>query len=346
MNKIRYSEKNYLCEYDLSLEFFNQLGIKINDVTPLRKAFVLSTDDGRKILKKVNYDIDRINFISDSLEYVKKHYKNIISYNMLKNSHNYLEWNNDLYVVMDILDGREAAFSNPVEIALCAKNIAFMHNASKGIRGYLNNKYKKDVLDISLIDKYKEAYEKLKKIKELVSVYKYKNEFDELFMKSIDKYIGEIKSLIDDLKNSSYEHLRTTLEDKIVLCHNDLAYHNFLIKNQDVSIIDFDFMTIDLRINDLADFVLKAIKNAAFDMDKMIMAIDSYEEISPLDKDEKKLITYILRFPKDFYTISVDYYYKKKKWEYEIYLNRFKNKLNNEIYRFELLDKLNKMFEG
>lgn len=345
MNKIRYSEKNYLCEYDLSLEFFNQLGIKINDVTPLRKVFVLSTDDGRKILKKVNYDIDRINFISDSLEYVKKHYKNIISYNMLKNSHNYLEWNNDLYVVMDILDGREAAFSNPVEITLCAKNIALMHNASKGIREYLNNKYTTDVLDISLIDKYQSAYEKLEKVKQLVSVYEYKNEFDELFMESIDKYLDEIKSLIDDLKNSSYMHLRT-LEDKITLCHNDLAYHNFLIKNQDVSIIDFDFMTIDLRINDLADFVLKAIKNAAFDMDKMIMAIDSYEEIEQLDKEEKNLIPYILRFPKDFYTITMDYYCKKKKWDYEVFLNRLKGKLNNEIYRFELLDILNKKFNS
>ena len=167
MNRIRYSEKNYLCEYDLSLEFFNELGIKINDVTPLRKVFILSTDNGRKILKKVNYDIPRINFISDSLKYVKKDYKNIISYNVLKNKKNYLKWNNDLYVVMDILEGREASFTNPVEIRLCAENIALMHNASQGIREYLNNKYATDVLDVSIIDKYIYAYDDLNKIKKM-----------------------------------------------------------------------------------------------------------------------------------------------------------------------------------
>lgn len=344
MNKIKYSEKNYLCEYDLSLEFFNKLGITINDVTPLRKVFILSTDNGRKILKKVNYDIQRINFISDSLEYVKKNYNNVISYNILKNKKNYLEWNNDLYVVMDILDGREASFTNPIEINLCAKNIALMHNASQGIRQYLNNKYATDVLDTSIIDKYTLAYDNLNKIKNMISEYDYKNEFDELFMDNVDKYLNEINIIIESLKKSDYLYLRT-LNDKITVCHNDLAYHNFLIKNQDISIIDFDFMTIDLRINDLADFVLKAIKNAAFDMDKMIMVIDSYEEIASLDVKEKKIMSYILRFPRDFYTISMDYYYKKKKWDYEVFLNRLKGKLNNEIYRFELIDTLNQKFK-
>lgn len=344
MNKIRYSEKNYLCEYDLSLDFFNELGIKINDVTPLRKVFILSTDEGKKILKKVNYDINRINFISNSLKYIEKEYKNIISYNVLKNKQNYLEWNNDLYVVMDVLDGREAAFTNPIEVTLCAKNIALMHNASKGIREYLNNKYNTDVLDISIVDKYTSAYDNLNRIKQLVSGYEYKNDFDELFMENIDKYLKEIKFLIEELKNSSYAYLRT-LADKITICHNDLAYHNFLIKNQDVSIIDFDFMTIDLRVNDLTNFVLKSIKNAAFDMDKMTMAIDSYEELAPLDIEEKRLISYMLKFPKDFYSISMDYYYKKKKWDYEVFLNRLKGKLNNEIYRFELIETLDGKFK-
>ncbi len=52
MNRIKYSEKEYLCDYDLSLNFFNAAGIKVNDIIPLRKVFVLSTDEGNKILKK------------------------------------------------------------------------------------------------------------------------------------------------------------------------------------------------------------------------------------------------------------------------------------------------------
>lgn len=336
MNKTRYSEKSYLCDYDLSLKFFNKLGIKVNDIIPLRKVFVISTDEGNKILKRVNYGIDRINLISDSLDYVKKSYNNVITYNKFQDDLNYKKWKDKIYIVMDILDGREASFSNPVEINLCAENIALMHKASKGLREYLKDKYNKDFLEISLKDKFQKAYDELIWMKNLVKSYKYKNEFDELFINNVDKYLFEIQEAQEDLEKSKYDDLRFA-GDTICLCHNDLAYHNFLTKNNEISIIDFDFMTLDLRIMDMGDFILKSIKNVAFDIDKMLTCIKGYENISILKQEEKELLYIIIKFPKDFYTIARDYYYKRKKWNYEVYLNRFNIKLNNEEFRYEFL---------
>lgn len=97
-------------------------------------------------------------------------------------------------------------------------------------------------------------------------------------------------------------------------------------------------MTLDLRVCDISDFLLKAIKNSAFDMDKLILAIDSYEKISTLTKAEKELIYIYLKFPKDFYSISKDYYFKRKKWEYNVYLDRLCSKLKNDLFRRELVD--------
>ena len=336
MNKIRYSERSYLCDYDLSLKFFNELGVNVNDITPLRKVFVISTDEGNKILKKVNYDVDRVNLISESLDYVKKSYTNIITYNKFKDNLSYKKWKDQIYIIMDILDGREAAFSNPVEINICAENIGLMHKASKGLREYLKDKYNKDFLDISLKDKFQKAYDELVWMKSLVKNYKYKNEFDILFMNNVDEYLIEIEEVQKEFYKSKYDDLRKSGET-ISLCHNDLAYHNFLFKNNDISIIDFDFMTIDLRIMDIGDFILKSIKNAAFDINKTLNCIDGYENISLLKQEEKELLYLLIKFPKDFYTISRDYYYKRKKWDYEVYLNRFKTKLNNEEFRYEFL---------
>lgn len=337
MNKTKYPERHSLCSYDLSLEFFNELEIKINDVYPLRKVFILSTDEGQKILKKVDYGTDRINLISESLNYIKKNYENVISYNKFKDGLNYKEWKDDIYIIMDIIDGREASFSNPVEINLCGKNIALMHKASNGLREYLKNIYGKDFLDVSLIEKFNKRYKELLLMKELVNGYKYKNEFDELFIENVDKYIDEINKSQERLKNSKYQELRSNGET-ISLCHNDLAYHNFLTKKQEVNIIDFDFMTLDLRIMDIWDFILKSIKNAAFDMNKMMLAIDGYESISILTREEKEILYILLGFPRDFYIIARDYYYKRKTWDYEVYLNRFKNKLENETFRYEFLE--------
>ena len=51
MNKFRYIDKRILCSYDLSEEFFYKLGVKVYDIIPLRKVFILFTDKGKKILK-------------------------------------------------------------------------------------------------------------------------------------------------------------------------------------------------------------------------------------------------------------------------------------------------------
>lgn len=342
MDKVRYSEKSYLCDYDLSLEFFKEIGIKVNDIYPLRKVFMISSDSGNKILKKVDYDEDRVIFIDDCLNYIKKTYNNVISYNKLKNGLSYQKWKDDIYVVMDILDGREVTFSNIVENELCACSIASMHNASNGIREYLKDKYNKDFLDISLKEKYTKSYKELVEIKNVVKNYKYKNEFDTLFMENVDSYLNEIEITIDELNKSDYKLLR--MQDELIsICHNDLAYHNFLIKDMNVSILDFDFLTIDLSVMDVADFILKSIKNVAFDVNKMIMSLNSYEDIRPLNKEEKEIVYIALKFPRDFCAIVRDYYYKRKKWNYEVYLNRFEAKMNNEEFRHDLLKEYKKI---
>ena len=53
MNKFRYVDKSILCSYDLSEDFFQELGINVYDIIPLRKVFVIFTDKGKKILKKI-----------------------------------------------------------------------------------------------------------------------------------------------------------------------------------------------------------------------------------------------------------------------------------------------------
>ena len=339
MKKNKYINKDILCKYNLSYNFLSGLGIKVNDVIPLRKVFLLHTDSGNKILKKVDYSIEKVNYINDCLNYVRNKYNNIIEFNIFDDGKCYKEWENDIYILMDVMEGHECSFYNPIEIQMCAENIAMLHKASYGLREYIKNIYSKDPLDISLIEKYKNAYNDLIKIKNIVSKYEYKNEFDIIFMNNIDKYSSEINSCIEKLNNSEYLKLRID-NSKVSLCHNDLAYHNFLINNDEVSILDFDYMTIDLRINDLSDFIIKSIKNVAFDNDKMKLILNSYEKINKLSLEEKNILKILLAFPKDFYTISTDYYNKKKSWNYEVFLNRLVNKMENEKFRYELLKEI------
>ena len=81
MGKVRYKEAKHLCEYDLDAEFLNQLSLDINDLWPTRNIFILDCKEGKKILKLINYDDEKLGFIVDILEYLKKGYDGVLSIN-------------------------------------------------------------------------------------------------------------------------------------------------------------------------------------------------------------------------------------------------------------------------
>lgn len=50
----------------------------------------------------------------------------------------------------------------------------------------------------------------------------------------------------------------------------------------------------------------------------------------------------MLNYPLDFINISKGYYLKQKSWDYEVFLSRFKDKVENDIFKSELLRNIDK----
>ena len=78
MNKIRYIDKKILCDYDFKKELFDILDVKVQDIMPLRKVFVLFTNKGKKILKISDSSEERIEFIDKSLEFIERGFPNVL----------------------------------------------------------------------------------------------------------------------------------------------------------------------------------------------------------------------------------------------------------------------------
>ena len=347
MNKFRYIDNDILCKYDLREEFFNKLAFEIEDIIPLRKVFVLLTSEGKKILKLTDSSEERIDFINKALNYTSEKYSNLLSYYKDENGKVIHKSGDNIYVILNMIEGREATFSNPVEVELCTKAMANMHLASKGIFNVLSANIIKGNLGEYLPYSFNKAKEDLINIKEYILRFRHKSEFDNLFLENVDKHINEIQKSIELVAMCNYNSLLENF-NKRVLCHNDLAHHNFIVDGNDIKIIDFDYCKIDTRAVDIANFAIKVIKNTYYDMDTFKLIIESYNSIDELSKDEIKLIYAIMSFPKDFTTIIMDYYYKQKRWDYEVFLNRLKDKINNEEYRESFINKfivdLNKYF--
>lgn len=321
----KYSYKKMLCSYDLDIKLFDEFNLEVLDIIPLRSVFVLNTDKGKKILKKIDYSIKRFNFILKALEYISFKFHRIITFEKSIKGENYVIWGDSVYVVLNVLNGRECEISNPVDVIISSQGLRELHESSYGIQEFLkrddkNIDYNEELGRFPIV--LNESLELINNIRSQVTIYKYKNDIDNIFLNEVDYFTQEIEGCISMIEDSNYNKL---CEDKhlIALCHNDLAHHNILIEEEKAFFLDFDYASIDLRIKDLSNFIEKSIKGFDYDIEIAKNIIKNYAFNQEMYKDEYEIMYIMLKFPHDFVSICKGYYLKQKDWEENVFLERF-----------------------
>ncbi len=338
----RFSYKEWLSMYDLDIKLFENYDFIVEDSIPLRKVFILVTDKGNKIIKRVAYNDEDLDFIQRNIEYLRNNeFSRIIKFYLNKQGKIITPWKNNNYIVMDLIEGRECDYINPLDIKLAVKGLAQMHNASKNIDFDVDsNRF----MGFKLIKSFEEKYNDLIRIKNEFSSYENKNEFHNIFLNNVDHHIERIKLAINVLKNSKYDELCRS-RGNFILCHHDLAYHNILIYNEEGYFIDFDYSIIDLRVHDLCNLINKVTKHSCFDSEVLKLIIDEYNSYtSPLTKEEYEVLYGMLCFPQGFYSIASDYFYRKKLWKYDSFLYKISKKVQDINEQEEMIDNFKKTY--
>ncbi|MEQ8155480.1 MAG: CotS family spore coat protein [Clostridiaceae bacterium] len=344
MSKLKYAEETYLCEYDLDTELFKKFDLEVEDLIPLRSVYMLITDKGKKILKKIE-NTDDMEFITSSLDYIREGYSDILSFVNAGDGNYYVRWNEGIYCVMELIEGRECCCANPLDVTSASIALAKYHNASLGILNHLKGLSKlQDKNNLfKFPNKFKESKSQLNEIERMVKKFENPNHFDELFLSTVKEQIFKIDEAITGIEDKDYLNICKD-ESKIVLCHNDLAYHNIIFTKTKTYFIDFEYSLVDIRVHDLCNFILKSIKNYGYDFDKCNEIVNGYSSINPLEKGELKTLYSIMLFPSDYYNLILNYYYKKKKWSYEVFLSKLKRKAEEIKDKQEFLQLFKKKY--
>ena len=345
MNKLRYSDEKYLCDYDLDTDLFELFDLKVEDLIPLRSVYILITDKGKKILKKIENTED-MKFITSALDYIKDGYSDILTFVKAGDGNYYVRWKDGIYCVMELIEGRECCCSNPLDVVIASKALAQYHKSSLGILKYLEGS-NLEILKSNLgkfPNKFNEAKENLLDIKQRVGKYGYKNTFDNLLLESIDEQIENINESIKRIEKSNYENLCRD-ESKTVLCHNDLAHHNIILSEDRAYFIDFEYSLVDIRVHDICNFINKTTKNSCYDFNVLKQIIKEYNSIAPISKEEYEVLHGMLLFPEGFYSISRDYFYRKKLWKFNSYLYKIQKKVQDIEERQDMVETFKNIYK-
>lgn len=337
----RFSHKEWLSKYDLDISLLDNYDFLVMDVIPLRKVFVLVTDRGNKILKKVNYSDEDITFIKNGVNNLKENGFTRVM-NLISNRHGHIitEWKESTYVVMDLIEGRECEYNNSLDIIIAVKGLADMHKASRGIKfSTKSERYK----GFKVIDNYKSKMKELQVFKERALSYENKNEFHEIFLKYVDYYLKAMEKSIEIIEQSPYMELCNN-KGNFIFCHHDLAYHNIIINDYNSYFIDFDYSIIDLRVHDICNFINKTTKYSCYDFQVLKLIIDEYNKKIKLSQEEYEILYGMLCFPEGFYSIAKDYFYRKKLWKYESYLYKIEKKVKDIEEREEMIENFRNVY--
>lgn len=329
----RYRDKAYLSNYSLDTRLFDYFDFLVEDAAPIRSVYVLNTNKGMKILKKVDYGMEELNFLYNSLNVIRKKYPYVINFRESIDGNPYVRYEDGTYVVLDIIEGRDCIFENPLDLKKAASALARLHTAGEDVA--IDHRIRNNLG--KLMDKYEEKLRALEKYKEIANMHVNKSEFDRLYLKYADYYISCIKKAYSYIEESCYKEL---CSQRHTLCHHDLAHHNILMgKDDNVYFIDFDYSVIDLPYHDISNIITKAIKHNEWEIDIANLVLEGYMENRELSKGEIEVIYGYLLFPQDFYDITSNYYMKNRGWEEEEFKDKLKRKAEYKDDREKFLMK-------
>lgn len=328
---------------DRKQEVYRQYSMKIYNTYRTRGAFILETDKGLKLLKSFESSKNRVEFENTLQEHlVNQNYPYVDLY--LRNSANEIITEDAIknkYVLKNCHPGEECNLRDESDVADAATNLAILHTLLKEVpltdEQVLHNSY------VDLMEVFDKRNRELKRVRSYIREKRQKNEFEMCYMNCYDEFYDQAQKATRILGESNYpELLKEAIEHKCV-CHGNYTYHNIIMLksnrvacdnrktyedtetlsaagirkrpvNTNMATTNFDKACVGIQIMDLYHFMRKVMEKNDWDLDFGSMILDTYSNILPVDKQERKLLYVLLLYPEKFWKITNFYYNGKKSW--------------------------------
>ena len=231
------------------------------------KTFLVDTNEGKKVIKKINNDIYKY------LESRDFHYfpNQIID---------------DDYQILDYID--EIRTPNEQKISDMVRLIALLHNKTTHYKEVTSEEFKKIYDDIDNNIQYLTNY--YTDIITIIETKEYMSPSEYLLARGISKIFNSLNFSRYEL-NKWYEIMESKKKQRYVVVHNNLELNHF-IKNNSSYLISWEKSKIDIPIYD----IYKLYKKHCLDFDFSVL-LNQYESDYPLLEEERKLLFILISLP-------------------------------------------------
>lgn len=300
-------------------EIAENYGLDVKNLFPYKDTFMIVTAQGRKVIKKIPFSVDRLRFVHGAKEHLASNgFDNIDRYICTLSGEPGFLYNNGCYTLTAFSEGRESNFDSDSDVKRAAVVLADMHKSSKGYSAPENSKVQDDLGKLPGF--FAKRLDDIKKMKK--QARKGKSRFDQLFLQYVDYFIELGEKASQELESSDYALITEKTMKEGLFCHHDYTHHNILMEGEKVIVTNFDYCCYELRVYDIANFIRRKMRKCDWDISKTELIIQSYNSVEALNSEELAVMKIILQFPQKFWRVVNRYYNSRHSWSEKSFIMR------------------------
>lgn len=305
----KYGNRKFLCQYNLSTNFLEHVGLKTKDIFPITKGYILETEKGIFYMKKI-YSEDNIRILKNLIE----------NSNEFSDDYNIFLANDfeDLYYFLNIPSNTICNINNTNDLKNIAKKLASIHkNCTEREISLL-----REVKEENIKEEFNKAFDNILFYKKIVDEYVYKSKFDDMFIENIEVILKQINITTNEVMKFNYNDI--CREEKLkCLCLGNIEFSNIFVKEDKCYFIDIEDSYVGIGGINLAKFLFKTLRYLNYDIEKGREIIEAYNEVRNISNIEFKIMYSYLKYPKDLIELVCNYYNKHQVFDENIFINKF-----------------------
>ncbi|HHW31236.1 MAG TPA: CotS family spore coat protein [Clostridiaceae bacterium] len=290
-------------------EIGDRYGIEVSRLSQYKDALLIESSLGKKLLRRNQCDIAKIEFIHKAKEHLyENNFKNIDRYLCTTEGTPFFLFGGNCYTISNMIEGRECNFEERNDIILATQSLAALHKASKG---FVPDPSTQNYNELGKLPFYlTKRLGELKKLKKIAE--KGRSKFDHKFLEYVDYFYQLGENVIHNISNGVYDKLVEKTAEEGIICHHDYTHHNIIIDKKQVSVINFNYCCHELKVYDIANLIRRKMRKCNWNIEEARVIINEYRKINEISKEEFFVLKLMLEFPQKFWRVANKYYNSRR----------------------------------
>lgn len=275
-----------------------------------RGALLCETNRGLLILKEYPGLLDKLVFQDALLNKIKQNGFEKVESILKTKEGELVVYDQDQvpYILKTYFEGRECNVRDEQECVRAIQTLARLHKASdiEGGEGCFIHP------EIKLEKEYEKHNKELRKVRKFLKEKSQKSNFELYLLKNYDYFYNIALQITEEVRFFLREDPER--ESDLYVCHGDFQYHNILVTDEDMALINFEKCMIGHPVKDLYLFMRKLMEKSNWSWELGNMLITAYNEEKPMSSQDFAQLYYRFCYPEKFWKIVNFYYNSGKAW--------------------------------